>query len=108
MSVNTINQASQQVPGLVAVLVPGGTATAGTGLVIALPEAIVAPAKDAPLAVTVSLPDSKPLPSWIRYDASTQSLITDAVPAGAFPIAVMITVGSQSTVVQISESTSGR
>ena len=77
-------------------------------MVIALPEAIVAPAKDAPLAVTVSLPDSKPLPAWIRYDASTQSLITDAVPAGAFPIAVMITVGSQSTVVQISESTSGR
>jgi hypothetical protein len=108
VSVNTINQATQQVPGLVAVLVPGGTATAGTGLVIALPEAIVAPAKDAPLAVTVSLSDSKPLPSWIRYDASTQSLITDAVPAGAFPIAVMITVGSQSTVVQISESTSGR
>jgi hypothetical protein len=108
VSVNTINQATQQVPGLVAVLVPVGTATAGAGLVIALPEAVVAPAQDASVSVSVTLPDRQPLPSWIRYDASTQSLITTAVPAGAFPISVLINVGSQSTVVQISESTSGR
>jgi hypothetical protein len=108
VSVNTISQASQQTPGLVAVLVPVGTATAGAGLVIALPEAIVAPAQDASVPVSVTLPDRQPLPSWIRYEASTQSLITTAVPAGAFPISVLINVGSQSTVVQISETTSGR
>jgi filamentous hemagglutinin family protein len=108
VSVNTINQASQQIPGLVAVLVPSGTATVGTGLVIALPAAIVAPAQEANVPVSVTLSDRQPLPSWIRYDASTQSLITTAVPAGAFPISVLINIGSQSTVVQISESTSGR
>jgi hypothetical protein len=75
--------------------------------VIALPEAIVPPSQDAN-AVNVSLPDSQPLPAWIRYDATTQSLITGAVPAGAFPISVLVTVGSQSTLVQISETAGSR
>jgi hypothetical protein len=104
VSVNTINQAAQQLPGLVAVLVPGGTATSGTGLVIALPEAVVAPAQQAALTVSVSMADNQPLPAWIRYEPSTQSLVTGAVPAGAFPISVLVRVGEQVTVIQISET----
>ena len=91
--------------GLVAVLVPAGTATAGSGLVIALPEQVMTPAASG-AAVQVTLPNSEPLPAWIRYDAATQTLVTSAVPAGAFPLSVVVTVGGQSTVVQISESQS--
>jgi hypothetical protein len=105
VSVSTINSPSQQVTGLVAVLVPSGTATAGTGLVIALPEQVMSPAASG-AAVQVTLPNNQPLPDWIRYDAATQTLVTSAVPAGAFPLSVVVTVGGQSTVVQISESQS--
>jgi hypothetical protein len=104
VSVNTINQAAQQLPGLVTVLVPGGTATAGTGLVISLPEAVVAPAQQGALTVSVTTADNQPLPAWIRYEPSTQSLVTGAVPAGAFPISVLVRVGEQVTVIQISET----
>jgi trimeric autotransporter adhesin len=105
VSVSTISSPSQQVTGLVAVLVPSGTATAGSGLVIALPEQVVTPAA-AGAAVQVTLPNGGPLPAWVRYDAATQTLVTSAVPAGAFPLSVVVTVGGQSTVVQISESKS--
>ncbi len=105
--VNTISSASVQVPGLVAVLVPAGTATSGTGLVIALPEQVVSSAA-AGAAVQVTLSNNEPLPDWIRYDAATQTLVTSAVPAGAFPLSVLVTVGGQSTVVQISESRSNQ
>jgi hypothetical protein len=103
--VSTISSASVQVPGLVAVLVPAGTATSGTGLVIALPEQVVTSAA-AGAAVQVTLSNNEPLPDWIRYDAATQTLVTSAVPAGAFPLSVVVTVGGQSTVIQISESQS--
>jgi hypothetical protein len=105
VSVSTISSPSQQVTGLVAVLVPSGTATAGSGLVIALPEQVVTPAA-AGAAVQVTLANGEPLPAWVRYDAATQTLVTSAVPAGAFPLSVVVTVGGQSTVVQISESQS--
>jgi hypothetical protein len=103
--VSTINSPTTQVTGLVAVLVPAGTATAGTGLVIALPEQVLTNA--APnSAVQVTLPNNEPLPSWIRYDAASQTLVTTAVPSGAFPLSVVVTTGGQSTLIQISESKS--
>ena len=86
-----------------AVLVPSGTATAGTGLVIALPEPALNAASETGAAVKVTMADNQPLPSWIRYDAETQTLSTTAVPPGGFPMSVMVTVGNQTTLVQISE-----
>ena len=101
--VNTINSPTTQVNGLVAVLVPSGTATAGTGLVIALPEQVLT-SNAASTSVQVTLPNNEPLPSWIRYDAATQTLVTTAVPTGAFPLSVVVTVDGKSTIIQISES----
>jgi hypothetical protein len=103
VSVSTISPSSVQVPGLVTVLVPTGTSTAGSGFVIALPEQVVSSGA-AGVSVQVTLPNNEPLPAWIRYDAATQTLVTSAVPAGAFPLSVVVTVGGQSTVIQISES----
>jgi len=104
VSVNTINSPTVQIPGLVSVLVPQGTATAGTGLVIALPETVTSSAQTNNQQVNVSLPNNQPLPAWIRYDPDTKALVTTAVPAGAFPLSVVVTVGNQSTVIQVSES----
>jgi hypothetical protein len=101
--VNTINSPTTQVTGLVAVLVPAGTATTGTGLVIALPEQVLTSA-GTNSSVQVRLPNNEPLPAWIRYDAATQTLVTTAVPSGGFPLSVVVTVGGQSTIIQISET----
>jgi hypothetical protein len=104
VSVSTINSPTVEIPGLVSVLVPQGTAIAGTGLVIALPETVTSPAQTNNQLVNVSLPNNQPLPAWIRYDPDTKVLVTTAVPAGAFPLSVVVTVGNQSTVIQVSES----
>jgi hypothetical protein len=103
--VSTISPSSAQVPGLVTVLVPAGTTRSDSGMVIALPEQVVSSGA-AGASVQVTLPNNEPLPVWIRYDATTQTLVTSAVPAGAFPLSVVVTVGGQSTVIQISESQS--
>ena len=104
VSVSNVQSATQQVTGLVAVMVPAGSATAGTGVVIALAQALFDGASTATVAERVTLPDQQPLPAWIRYDAETKTLSTNAVPAGAFPMMVLVTVGNQATLVQISES----
>jgi hypothetical protein len=72
--------------------------------VIALPDAVIAPAQGSNQSVSVSLTNNQALPNWIRYDADSKALVTTAVPAGAFPLSVVVTVGNQSTVVQVSES----
>jgi hypothetical protein len=69
---------------------------------------VIAPAQEAAAPLSVTLLNNQPLPSWIRYEPASQSLITDAVPAGAFPITVVVRVGNQSTVVQISETQAGQ
>jgi hypothetical protein len=101
--VNTINTPTIQVTGLVSVLVPSGTATAFTNLVIVLPEQVLT-SDSANSSVEVTLPNNEPLPSWIRYDRATKTLVTNSVPKGAFPMSVVVTVGGQSTIIQISES----
>ncbi len=96
--------ATPEVPGQVTVLVPRGAASAGTGLTIALPEAVTSFAESAGLSVSVSLPDQQPLPEWIRYDPDTRSLIMGTVPADALPLSVVVNVGGQLTVIQITEA----
>ncbi len=104
VTVSTIKLSTTQAFGLVAVVVPAGTSAAGTGLVIALPDAVFAAIADAATTARITLLNQQPLPSWIRYDTDSKTLITAAVPTSAFPLAILVTVGNQSTVVQISES----
>jgi hypothetical protein len=104
VTVNTVNSSTQIASGLISVLVPQATAIVSTSLVIALPEAVIAPAQSTSLQVTVTLANDQPLPSWIRYDPELKALVTNAAPNEAFPLTVVLTVGSQRTVIQVSES----
>jgi hypothetical protein len=108
VAVNTVNQAIEGAPGLVDVVVPIGTTSSGTSLVIALPEAVFANATEAGATESVTLANNQPLPAWMRYDTASKTLVTGAVPIGALPMSVVVTVGNQSTVVQISESQAKR
>ena len=102
--VNTIRAASQQLIGIVAVLLPKGSSNFGSGLVIALPAETFDTASTNNLSVRATQPNGAPLPSWIKYVESEKGLVLGAVPEGGLPFQVLLTVGMNRTVVQISES----
>ena len=90
--------------GIVAVLLPKGTGAAGVGAVISLPEEAVQAASQSNSLVKATLPNGAPLPSWIKYVESEKGLVLGSVPEGGLPFQVLLSVGNQRTVVQISES----
>jgi mucin-19 len=102
--VSTVRASSQQIPGIVAVLLPKGSASVGVGAVIYLPEEALQSNSPSSGAVVATLPSGAPLPSWIKYVESEKGLVLGSVPEGGLPFQVMLTVGDQRTVVQISES----
>jgi hypothetical protein len=108
VNVSIVQQATTQAPGLLAVQVPAGSSTSSAGLSIALPQSLFTSTQQVSPSEKVTLPLSKPLPSWIRYDAVNKILILGAVPGGALPMTVWVTLGDQTTVVQISESDAKR
>ena len=91
---------------MAAVSLPKGMATSGTGFSFELPETIRSMAQQTTQTQTqVSLPDGKALPTWLKFDAERLRFDASAVPDGAFPMQVVMTVGQQSVVVVISERT---
>ncbi len=102
--VNTIRAPNQQALGIVAVLLPKGTSSVGLGVVISLPEEAVQTATQTGASVKATLPNGNPLPAWIKYVESEKGLVIGSVPEGGLPFQVLLTVGNQRTVVQISES----
>ena len=89
---------------MAAVSLPKGMATSGTGFSFELPETIRSIAQQAS-QTQVSLPDGKALPTWLKFDAERLRFDASAVPDGAFPMQVVMTLGQQSVVVVISERT---
>lgn len=102
--VNTIRVANRQTTGVVAVLVPKGSSSSGTGMMISLPEEATTLSTATQETVKVSLANGANLPSWIKYLPEQKGLVLGAVPEGGLPVQVMLMVGNQRTIVQISES----
>jgi hypothetical protein len=106
VTVTTVTTPGQASTGLIVVNVPQGTAASGVGLVIPLPESVIAPANANADSgeVAVTLNNNQELPGWIRYDRASQALVTGAVPSGALPISVAVTVRGLRSVIEVSES----
>ena len=102
--VNTIRAPNQTALGIVAVLLPKGTTSVGMGVVISLPEETLQTATQTSASVKATMPNGTPLPAWIKYVESEKGLVIGSVPEGGLPFQVLLTVGDQRTVVQISES----
>ena len=89
---------------MVTVTVPKDTATSGSGFSFPLP-AQLAQAASAGTVVTVTTLAGTPLPEWLQFVPESNTFVAFAVPDGAFPIQVVVLIGSQRTVVVISERT---
>jgi hypothetical protein len=105
VTVDLLSASSASTIMMAAVSLPKGSSTVGVGFSFALPEAIQALAQQGSQTVDpqASLSDGSPLPAWLRFDASTLRFDAQAVPTGAFPMQVLVTVAGTRVMVVISE-----
>ncbi len=84
------------------VSLPKGTSTVGTGFSFELPDAVRNLAAENS-EIQISLPNGAPLPTWLSFDAKALRFQANAVPSGAFPFELVLTLGGQRVLVAISE-----
>jgi hypothetical protein len=87
---------------MVAVSLPKGTATVGTGFSFNLPESVRSLIEPG-VTLQVSLQDGSPLPNWIKFDAQEMCFEAAAVPSGAFPLQLVSQFGDKRILVVVSE-----
>ena len=114
ITVTTVTAPSVGTSGLINISVPKEMASSSSGFSVALPIPVASSSaasssvggavQSAPASsVRVTLSDGSALPSWIKFDVTTATLSASAVPAGAFPLQIVVTVNGVSTTVVISE-----
>ena len=90
--------------GLVTVSVPAALATGAAGFTFPLPAALVEAAAASREQVVASTTTGSPLPSWLTYDNGSKTFTATAAPAGSLPMRVLLTIGVQQAVIEISQS----
>jgi hypothetical protein len=96
-----VRQPSLQQAGVITVSVPKDMATAGNGFSFPLPAQVTDAGTGAVINVTTV--NGQALPSWLKFDPEKKTFVASAVPDGAFPMQVVVTIGGRSTTVVISE-----
>ena len=89
---------------MVAVSLPKGASTVGTGFSFELPESVRSLAGDY-VSVQASRVDGSPLPAWLKFDQAILRFEANAVPDSALPMQVAMVIGGQRLLVVISERT---
>jgi hypothetical protein len=103
ISVSLVRPPSVSESGIITVSVPKESAAAGSGFTFPLPAQIVETATANAAEIKITTANGDALPSWLRYSPETKSFAATAVPDGAFPIEIIVTVNGQSTTIVISE-----
>jgi hypothetical protein len=99
-----VRQPSLQETGIITVSVPKEMATAGSGFSFPLPAQVAQTgAGSNNTVISVSTINGQPLPGWLKFNPETKSFVASAVPDGAFPMQVRVTVDGRSTTIVISE-----
>lgn len=101
ISVQTIREPSEQQPGIVSVTVTRKILESGFRFPLPTSLLVEAAASGAPVQATTLR--GQPLPPWLRYDPASHSFVVTDVPTGALPLQVLVSVGSLSVVLTISE-----
>jgi hypothetical protein len=92
---------------MAAVSLPKGTATGGAGFSFELPETVqsLVQQQGQTAQPQASLTTGAPLPAWLKFDPQRLRFDAGAVPDGAFPLQVVLTIAGQRVIVVISERT---
>ena len=102
LPVQTLREPTDSAIGLFTVALVGNPGDQAPSFVLPASLRLWAQASQQP--VEVSLPGGAALPSWLRYDASTQIFTTSAPPAGALPLEIRVTIGNRSALITISDA----
>jgi hypothetical protein len=103
IQVNVVKEASDVEAGLLIVSVPSNVRAALGRFAFPLPPQVIAgAAADAPITVTTQ--DGSPLPPWLNFDVATRTFTADKVPAGSFPMRVVVRIGARTYGVEIVET----
>ena len=103
LTVDSLDSPDTSKVGLIVVSVPRETTTAGSGFSFDVPKEISTMSQQQEVSVEVTLETGAPLPSWLNYQEETGKFTSASVPDGAFPITVIMKIGSQQVAVVISE-----
>ena len=87
---------------MVAVSLPKGASTVGTGFSFVLPDNVKAIAGEG-VSVQATRDDGSSLPAWLKFDRVNLQFEATAVPDGAFPMQVALSIGGQRLLLVISE-----
>ncbi|MEY4363900.1 MAG: hypothetical protein RLZZ24_1252, partial [Pseudomonadota bacterium] len=99
-----VNQTAQPgKPGSVVVEVSPEVTAGAKGFSFELDSSIVPAKTNAPTPVRATQPDGRQLPTWLKFDPNSNTFSADAVPAGAFPLQVKVSVGNTETIVVIQD-----
>ncbi len=101
VSVSMVRAPSLQQSGIVSVSVPKDMAA--TGFSFPLPAQVANTATGNNSVISVTTVTGQPLPSWLKFNPKTKTFVAAAVPAGAFPMQVVVIVGGRRTIIVISE-----
>jgi hypothetical protein len=104
VSVSLVKEPSVQQAGIITVSVPKKMATAGSGFSFPLPAQVTDSTSNNAL-IQVTTATGAPLPSWLSFNPETMTFVAAAIPDGAFPMQVVVIVGSVRTIIVISERT---
>jgi hypothetical protein len=80
-------------------------ATAGSGFSFPLPAQVTDAETGNNAVNSVTTVSGQPLPSWLKFNPETKTFVASAVPDGAFPMQVAVTVGGKRSTIVISERT---
>jgi filamentous hemagglutinin family protein len=104
ISVSLVREAVNQTKGLVTVLVPREIITSGKEFSFRLPEKIVNDAR-APQSIRVTTVSGGPLPAWLKFDSSSQTLASESSGSRVFPLTLLISIENKKVDLVISERT---
>ncbi len=96
-----VREPSEQQGGIITVSVPKEMATVGSGFSFPLPTQIAESASNTTIQVTTI--SGQELPVWLKFDPETKTFTASAVPDGAFPMQVVVTIGGNRSTIVISE-----
>ena len=87
--------------GQVSVSVPEEVTSSGKPFSFVLPSSITGVATKT--KIQVRLASGRRLPTWLKYTPATSTLVATAMPGGALPLDLLVTVGSRKVILSIVE-----